>query len=438
VANRLNNASPNIPQRPNSSDAKAETALDFIAFCIRDRYGTEIKNILALIEGLESSRAEPVLRRVLDATDHFLEIVQTTVPSKIADCNTILESKVTVLDRLASIYHGKGDFPEAERLLVELSKISGKLKVADDLEVSSRLAQSHTRTSKRMQHVLVGLGIPQKYTNSLHLPENGPFPAIHRALLAQNESVVQHLWKVTPEPHKQVDILGRRPVHVVAETSNLELLELVRFKEQNVLQASDIGRRTPLGVAAYIGNLSFFKKLFDAGADVESRDEEGRSIMCVACGAGHLSIVRFLLDGKVSPNDSVFADYCLPLHAAASAGHLEVCRALLEAGAWTNFYVRDSPTQVAMDNDHYDVASLIEEFARRSENSWPMTLETPAPNEQSSYSPMPQPLPAPQLADGIHSAPPAQGLESEDTCHLRTNSADETLDASYEIIDSSV
>lgn len=436
VASRLCSVSPNIPQRSNSSDGKAEIALDFIENCIRDRYRTEIKNILALIEGLESSHAEPALRRALDAIDYFLTLIETPVPLKAAECDSILESKGTVLHKLVSIYNERGDFPEAERLLIELSKVLGKLKVPDGPEIASRLAESHTKTSKRMHDVLVGLGIPQKYTNSLHL-ENAPFPAIHRALLAENESVAQHLWESTPMPHKEVDILGRRPVHVVAETSNLGLLELVHFKEHNVLQASDIGRRTPLGVAAYIGDLMFFEKLFHAGSDLESRDEEGRSIMCVTCGAGHYSIVRFLLDRKVSPNDTAFTDYCFPLYAAASAGHLEVCRILLEAGAWTNFYCHKSPTQVALENNHCDVANLIEEFAGRQENSWSLTLDTPAPNEPSFCSPTLQPAPPPQHADGVYSAPPAPGLVSEDTCQRRTDSADDT-DASYEIVNSEV
>src|SRR5450432_2034401 len=94
VASRLCSVSPNIPQRSNSSDGKAEIALDFIENCIRDRYRTEIKNILALIEGLESSHAEPALRRALDAIDYFLTLIETPVPLKAAECDSILESKV--------------------------------------------------------------------------------------------------------------------------------------------------------------------------------------------------------------------------------------------------------------------------------------------------------------------------------------------------------
>src|SRR5436305_1032044 len=41
-----------------------------------------------------------------------------------------------------------------------------------DPDITSRLAESYTRTSQRMQHVLDDLTILPKYTNSLHLEGN--------------------------------------------------------------------------------------------------------------------------------------------------------------------------------------------------------------------------------------------------------------------------
>jgi ankyrin repeat protein len=435
VNDRLHKASSNIPQSSHSSsDAKAETALEFIVFCIRDRYSTEIKRILAFTERLESGRAESVLRRALDAIDQFLAIVQTPVPSKITDYKAILKSKAKILDRLVSFYKGTGDFPEAERLLAKLSTLSSKFNMSNDPRICLRLAESLTRTSRRMHNVLIDLGIPEKYKNSLHFPDSGPFPPIHRALLGDNESVARHLCESTKEIHEQVDILGRQPVHIIAESSNLGFLDLIHSKNRNDLQASDIGRRTPLCIAAYIGDLPFFENLFHAGANVESRDEEGRSILYVACGAGHLSIVQFLLDRKISPNDGSFAD-CSPLHAAASAGHLEICRALLEAGAWTDWYMHKPPIQAAKENDHFDVVSLIGEFAGRSENSWSLGMDSPALDESSTFPSTSQPRTAVRHADHVHSPPPTLVTPAGNTRHPPAVSVDEALDASYEIVD---
>jgi ankyrin repeat protein len=431
VENRLHSTSTNIPQGyRSSSDTKAETALEFTSFCVKDRYSTEVQNLLSLAEPLELGRAESVLRRALDAVDQFLAIVQSPISSKAATCNVVITSKIRILNKLVSITEGKGDFPEVERLLEILSRLSSSNNVPIDPDISSQLAESYARTSQRMQHLLDDLPIPPKYRNSLHLQGNGPFPPIHRALLDQNPPVVQQLCNKTRQLNKQVDILGRQPLHVVAETSNLELLNLVRFDAHSLLETRDLCRRTPLCVAAYVGNLALFEELFGAGADAESRDEEGRSVLGVACAAGHLPIVQFLLENKVSPNDDGFGD-CSPLHAAASAGHRNICKALLEAGAYSDSFMHRSPAQVAMEAGHGDVANLIEEFAERTENSFLASVDGPALDDTSAYPQISQPE-APVRHFGDVPSSPIQRTPSGR--RFGTASAEDI--ESYEIVDS--
>jgi ankyrin repeat protein len=432
VENRLHNTSTNIPQGSrSSSDTKAEIALEFTSFCVKDRYNTEIQNLLSLAEPLELGRAEPVLRRALDAIDQFLAIVQTPVSSEVSACDAMVASKIRILNKLVLISEGEEDFPEVQRLLEILSRLSSSTNAPIDPDISSQLAESYTRTSQRMRHTLDDLRIPPKYRNSLHLEGNGPFPPIHRALLDQNRLVAQKLCNETRQLDKQVDVLRRQPLHIVAETSNLELLNLILSDAHNILNTPDLCRRTPLCIAAYVGNLAIFEKLFSAGSDADSKDEEGRSTLCVACAAGHLPIVQFLLENKVSPNDPGFGD-CTPLHAAASTGHLNICKALLEAGAYPDSYMHRSPTQVAMDAGHYDVANFIEEFAVRAGNSFLTSVEGPALDDAPAY---PQPeTPVQHFADmpssSIQCAPSGRQLGAV--------SAEEDIDASFEIVDSDI
>jgi ankyrin repeat protein len=435
VQNRLHSTSTNIPQiSRSSSDARAETALEFTSFCVKDRYNTEIQNLLSLAEPLELGRAESVLRRALGAVDQFLAIVQTPISSEVTTCNAIVTSKIRILNKLVSISEGVEDFPEVERLLEILSRLPSSTSVPIDPDISSQLAESYTRTSQRMQHILDNLPIPSKYRNSLHLGGNGPFPPIHRALLDQNRLVTQKLCNKTRQLNEQVDILRRQPLHIVAETSNLELLNLILSEADNILDTPDLCRRTPLCIAAYVGNLAIFEKLYSAGSDAHSKDEEGRSTMWVACAAGHLPIVQFLLENKVSPNDPGFGD-CLPLHAAASVGHLNICRALLEAGAYTDLYMHRSPTQAAMDAGHIDVVNLIEEFAARAENSFLTSGGGPAPDDTAAYPQMPQPeTPAQHFGDK-----PSSPIQCTPSRHqYGAVSAEEDVDASYEIVDSDI
>jgi ankyrin repeat protein len=92
---------------------------------------------------------------------------------------------------------------------------------------------------------------------------------------------------------------------------------------------------TALCIAAYYGHTNFFKVLVDAGADLKHRDEDGRSILSIASGAGHLEIVVFILSQGISPNDDEVAA-CSPLHAAAAGGHLSVCEFLVERGRFVS------------------------------------------------------------------------------------------------------
>jgi ankyrin repeat protein len=56
----------------------------------------------------------------------------------------------------------------------------------------------------------------------------------------------------------------------------------------------------------------------------------------IASGAGHLSIVEFLLGRGVAPNDDTL-QLRSPLHAAAHEGHDGICKVLLNHGAWTDW-----------------------------------------------------------------------------------------------------
>jgi uncharacterized protein len=96
-------------------------------------------------------------------------------------------------------------------------------------------------------------------------------------------------------------------------------------------------RDTPasaLWSASYAGDHAAVCRLISEGVDVNLWDEHGRSALAFACLAGHLTIVRTLVDSGawVEPfeEDSV---YLTPLMCAAERGHIEVAEYLLDRGA---------------------------------------------------------------------------------------------------------
>lgn len=90
--------------------------------------------------------------------------------------------------------------------------------------------------------------------------------------------------------------------------------------------------RSPVQMAAEVGNLQILQALLEAGADIineKPAPHYGRTALQAAAGAGHLNIVSLLID-KGAKKDEEPAPYYgrRALQAAAGAGHLKVVKFL--------------------------------------------------------------------------------------------------------------
>ncbi|KAH7382754.1 ankyrin repeat-containing domain protein [Phaeosphaeria sp. MPI-PUGE-AT-0046c] len=130
------------------------------------------------------------------------------------------------------------------------------------------------------------------------------------------------------------------PIQVAAETGHIEIVKLLL---QNGADKNSLDRTSlsPLHRAAFGGHLQVAKLLLDhgaflnapdlygltpfddaanQGADIDTRDYDGRTPLYKACSRGELRLARFLLDKG--------ADLI-----ASSAGHTEIVEALIDHGA---------------------------------------------------------------------------------------------------------
>jgi len=89
--------------------------------------------------------------------------------------------------------------------------------------------------------------------------------------------------------------------------------------------------RTPLHVAAAHGSADAVRTLLDAGADVMSTCEDGLTPLHLASEHGKADALRTLLDAGADVN-STCEDGRTPLHAAAASGKADAVRTLLDAG----------------------------------------------------------------------------------------------------------
>ncbi len=111
------------------------------------------------------------------------------------------------------------------------------------------------------------------------------------------------------------------------------------------------GAACDIATASHIGDLERVRELLDCDPTLANRPSDyityyacSGSPLRNAAGAGHLEIVRLLLERGADPNlpEEHIAPHGFALHAAVCNGHIEIVRLLLERGARPNVEVESS------------------------------------------------------------------------------------------------
>ena len=90
---------------------------------------------------------------------------------------------------------------------------------------------------------------------------------------------------------------------------------------------------SPLQVACWAGHLGVVRRLVEKGANVEEETLKGENLLFLASGRGHVEIVRYLLSEMLECGVELDDENGVtPLGAACAAGHLDVVRVLVEEG----------------------------------------------------------------------------------------------------------
>jgi ankyrin repeat protein len=139
--------------------------------------------------------------------------------------------------------------------------------------------------------------------------------------------------------------------------------------------------RTPLHLAAWVGDVELAVFLLDQKAEPNPKDKFGLTPLHAAAAEGQTEVGRSLIERfpKVDEKDG---DGATPLHLAAKANHAEFTQLLLKKRApleATDFLNRQTPLHVAAYAGHFKVATLLLDAgarfnARGKENVTPLHL----------------------------------------------------------------
>ncbi|XP_018612889.2 ankyrin repeat domain-containing protein 50 [Scleropages formosus] len=136
-----------------------------------------------------------------------------------------------------------------------------------------------------------------------------------------------------------VDFQGQTPLILAARQGHAKvLLALLDWAAQHGLEVARMVNHadnegwTALRSAAWAGHVEMVRMLLDAGAEVDGSDSEGRTALRAAAWAGHEDVLLTLLN-KGAQVDQPDREGRTPLVAAAYMGHRDAVEILLDAGA---------------------------------------------------------------------------------------------------------
>jgi len=157
---------------------------------------------------------------------------------------------------------------------------------------------------------------------------------------------------------------GEESLHQVVIQGNEMSAKTLLTAGAEVDTRDEIGK-TPLIIAAEKGNLPIVQLLIQYGADVNAQNNLQWTALMFASGFGHTAIVKLLVENKADLNAVSQADYTA-LILASVGGYTEIVDLLLEKGADTSPKKNDMTAQQWAEKFNYnDVLKVFEKFSEK-------------------------------------------------------------------------
>lgn len=153
---------------------------------------------------------------------------------------------------------------------------------------------------------------------------------------------------------------GWTPLLIASHKGHIELVNTILANHGRV-DVFDVEGRSALHLAAERGYLQVCDSLLTHKAFINSKSRVGRTALHLAAMNGYADLVKFLIKEHNAVIDILTLRKQTPLHLAAAAGQMEVCKLLLELGA--NIDATDDqgqkPIHAAAQNNYSEVVQLF-------------------------------------------------------------------------------
>ncbi|XP_066142046.1 serine/threonine-protein phosphatase 6 regulatory ankyrin repeat subunit B isoform X7 [Euwallacea fornicatus] len=153
---------------------------------------------------------------------------------------------------------------------------------------------------------------------------------------------------------------GWTPLLIASHKGHIDLVNNLLANHARV-DVFDSDGRSALHLAAEHGYLHVCDSLLTNKAFINSKSRNGRTALHLAALNGYVHLVKFLIKDHNAVIDILTLKKQTPLHLAAGAGQIEVCKLLLELGADIDATDEDGqkPIHAACQNNFSEVAKLF-------------------------------------------------------------------------------
>ena len=337
---------------------------------IQIRFDAICEDVLGQLPVHPTLEKELFLRRLFDNIEWFLKVENIAVESEehYEDCSTwTLQGKVA--EQLVQLYEALEESAEAMHFRLELIRLRKRRRAPDQDAGSQHEAVAFMKMSQQVSQAFRALGFHHR-CRGVSEGAQSDVPATHLAVYHGRTGTAATLLQDSVYDGDEMDILDRRLCHLAVETGNKELLDSLLEKPGD-RDDRDVYHMTPLAMAARIGDIDMFTALHNAGYDLNACDMAGRSVLCIAAGAGNLAVVEYMLRAGCNPaqaydleqaetSHSEFSNAYSALHAAAAGGHMPIVKLLVQHNASAVYVSNDrTPSQEARAYKHFQVADFL-------------------------------------------------------------------------------